>query len=60
MLRDTLSRRGAEDLKILIVDYWWRRGYDPTGDVRHLTVHGEGVWVVRSDLVNGLPIKRRP
>jgi hypothetical protein len=58
MLRDTLSRTGAEELKARIEDYWHSRGFAVTVDIRTETLFGQFLWVVRSDLINGLPRRR--
>lgn len=62
---DTTTREGAEALARRLDAYWHRLGY---GQVQHwveqqrrITVaaplQGEGIWVVRSNLVRGLPPK---
>jgi hypothetical protein len=58
MLLDTLSRRGAEALRARIEDYWHSRGFAVTVDIRIETLFGQPFWVVRSDLINGLPRRR--
>jgi hypothetical protein len=52
---DNLGRAGATRLSYQIRDYWECQGYAVSVRVELLHVFGEGVWVVRSDLVNGGP-----
>jgi len=56
---DTLSRIGAERIAAMIVDYWWRRGFDCVIRLEKSNVLGDTYWVVRSDLVNGMPRRKR-
>ena len=58
MLQDYLSRRGAEELRTRIEDYWHSRGFAVTVDIAPDALFGERIWVVRSDMVNGLPRRR--
>jgi hypothetical protein len=58
MLRDTLSRTGAEELKARIEDYWHSRGFAVTVDIAPDALFGDRIWVVRSDMINGLPRRR--
>jgi hypothetical protein len=58
MLLDTLSRKGAEELASRIIDYWYRQGYDVTVDILPDALFGDRIWVVRSNMVNGMPRRR--
>lgn len=59
MVVDTLSREGAETLRDLIVSYWFARGYDVKVDVRQEVLFGKSMFVVRSDMRDGMPVRRR-
>ena len=54
---DTLSRTGAETLLWRIARYWELRGYPVQMRLERIMVKGDGVWVVRSDMLNGKPRK---
>jgi hypothetical protein len=54
-IKDNLGRAGATRLSYQIADYWRCQGYQVDVRVEHDSVFGEGIWVVRSDLVNGWP-----
>ena len=60
---DTTTREGAEALAARLTRYWHAKGYT---QVRHWAEHqrvrtaeaplfGHAIWVVRSNLVGGLP-----
>jgi hypothetical protein len=53
--KDNLGRAGATRLSYQIADYWRCQGYQVDVRVEQDSVFGEGIWVVRSDLVNGWP-----
>jgi hypothetical protein len=57
-IKDNLGRAGATRLSYQIADYWRCQGYQVDVRVEQEHVFGEGVWVVRSDLVNGWPKER--
>jgi hypothetical protein len=52
---DNLGKAGATRLSYQIKDYWECQGYEVSVRVEIAHVFGEGIWVVRSDLVNGWP-----
>jgi hypothetical protein len=52
---DNLGKAGATRLSYQIKDYWECQGYSVSVRVEIIHVFGEGVWVVRSDMVNGWP-----
>lgn len=57
-LNDTFSEKGAREVKAQIEDYWRQRGYEVQVYIEKKgfvpTLRGAH-WVVRSDLVDGLP-----
>lgn len=53
--KDNLGRAGATRLSYQIADYWRCQGYQVDVRVEQDSVFGEGIWVVRSNLVNGWP-----
>jgi hypothetical protein len=59
MLRDTLSRSGAEYLAQRIASYWFSQGYVVETMVVPSSVFHDMVWVVRSNMINGLPRRRQ-
>lgn len=60
---DTTTREGAEALARKLDRYWHAKGFPQVSHwvefQRHKTpaapFHGEGIWVVRSNLVRGQP-----
>lgn len=59
---DWFSRDGAHALKLRIEEYWRERGYEVTVVLRDAGFHPamrSARFDVRSDLVNGLPRRRR-
>jgi hypothetical protein len=59
MIGDTLERLAAERLGAQIVDYWWRRGFDCAIRLERSRINDDNCWVVRSDMINGLPRRKR-
>jgi hypothetical protein len=43
----------------MIVDYWYRRGFQCVIRLEKSRILEEAAWVVRSDMINGLPRRRR-
>jgi hypothetical protein len=58
-ISDNLTRAGATRLSYNIADYWRCQGYQVDVRVEVVYQFGEGIWVVRSDLVNGWPKGRK-
>ena len=53
---DTLSRDGAQRLAAELRDYWLQRGYTvKTAVEQQVRADREAYWVVRTDMVAGLP-----
>jgi hypothetical protein len=50
---------GAQRLRAIITDYWFRRGFDVTVQLVMDRQMEQTCWWIRSDMLNGLPIKRR-
>lgn len=61
MTPDTLTYEGALKLSMRLIDYWRKRGYALTPSVGPVKMAGKqetGCYHVRSDMVNGRPIRR--
>jgi hypothetical protein len=59
MIGDSLERLGAERLGAMIVDYWWRRGFDCVIRLERSRIRDDNVWLVRSDMIGGMPRRKR-
>ena len=61
MARDHITLAGAERLKGIIEGIWWERGYDVKVEIKsraHFTSNRNTAYDLRSDMVNGLPVRR--
>jgi len=58
--KDWLSEKNARVLANNIRGYWQDRGHgvDVWTEMLPRVFGAKGVWVVRSDMVNGLPVRR--
>jgi hypothetical protein len=57
--RDVLSETGATELAQQIKDYWDRRGYAIDITVESMNSrHKQPIYTLRSNLRNGLPLRR--